>query len=78
LIVIEADNITSWNVIESVNGSCEWVDPEIRLVTAAELAEPEPVAISRPPARDYDSGPSIAEVQAVEYDWTGQEYWLWT
>lgn len=28
--------------------------------------------------QDYDSGPSIQEVTTIEYDWTGQEVWLWT
>ena len=77
-IVIEADNITSWNVIESVGDNCEWVEPEIYLVTDEQLAaaaEPESKPVVH---KNQDSGPSIEEVQAVEYDWTGQEYWLWT
>lgn len=101
-IVIEADNITRWNVIESVDGYCEWIDPEVRLVTSAELEAAKVVeapAAEIPTApRDYDSGPSIQEVNAVEpvepvesdssvvavqpepieYDFTGEEYWLWT
>ena len=76
-IVIEADNITRWNVIESVGDNCEWVEPEIYLVTDEQLAaEPESKPITY---KNQDSGPSIAEVnEPIEYDWTGQEYWLWT
>ena len=78
-IVIEADNITSWNVIESVGDNCEWVEPEIYLVTDEQLAaaaEPESKPVVH---KNQDSGPSIAEVnEPIEYDWTGQEYWRWT
>ena len=82
-IVIEADNITSWNVIESVDGACAWVEPEIYLVTDAQLDAAQAPAPSSYPApyipRNHDSGPSIAEVnEPIEYDWTGQEYWLYT
>ena len=46
------------------------VEPVVTLVT------PSPVDY-----QDYDSGPSVVEVaepDPIEYDWTGQEVWLYT
>ena len=59
-IVIEADNITAWNVIESVDGYCDWVDPEIRLVKSEDIPQTSFSAPYLP--RNHDSGTSIAEV----------------
>lgn len=76
-LVIHADNITDYRIDVASNQRYEDIMPELRLVKDAPVVDVPIVE----PARDYDSGPSIQEVaepDPIEYDWTGQEVWLWT